>query len=1022
MDKKIENVVKLIIVLMMSLLFLALTKTTTLVKSLEETFDSPVIYDISEITGLDEIYIDNTFGEKQIGTFKSNENVAVRFNLKMPEMAEYVEGPSFQFFSTQTSIWNEANPGGFYVQFGRRSDTEIYSVSIKKNGFNTAPIIETETLPQGLEAGKIALIEVGVVNHKVDNNKVGVKIYVKVNDEEVLSKNETDVQLGDKLIAPYRNRSEDYFYVYSSKSVGDKKYDVAKEYDFFEITSKETICFDEKNSFYKEAVIGEFETSENVSIKAKLSMPINENYINGPYFGFLKTTNSLWASGGYIVQFGKYSVNIKRESLGNQVLAATDKLPEALQAGKTVQIEVGAVNFYINDVKVGIHIYVKINDETVLSVDDIDAPVVGTKLVSPYIDNQIDSFSLSTSKSFTRHDVAVKDLYDISGKYEIEFNGVQNQEIGLGKFENTKNVAVCFKLAMPETGPKEPVHFGILQDKCSLWSPSGYLILIRNDNIELSYKGRAATLERCNLPDTMKAGKTFVLEFGAVEVFEEGIIVGLEIYAKCDGVTVISAIDTEPVETGNYFVGPYLDYIEDKFTIYTAEKNVYKDSAETFDLWATANVPSVTFDTTKREAVLGEFPAEINVAFKADILLPEGKIKSNLQLSILQSQHTLWSDDLSGYTFFIRDDSVGLACEQWNRTLVNSPKPAILNGGQHELEFGAVKYYVDGEFVGNYVYVKIDGIEIISALDTTPQRMGRNIIGPYLDFDEDSFSLLTTLDVVKVIYNDDAEGVIFNKETWVERNKEAIFNVGVAEGYKIKKVYFNGVEITDVVETYGGYLIKIDNLSQGGIFTFESEKIYFSVNVMEVEGGKFIIDKEEIAYGDMLEVRILPNIKKILSEIYVNDLDCFDSVETCNGYYLLTIYSVKNDLNINAVFTEKVYNIKVVSSENVSVDYPNKVDAWNTVEITLKPNDGFIISEIWVNGKKSTLNGEGKIVFEKVNSDIEIKVETLKVPVTQEPDTKGGCKGQIEETNLITFILSIMCFMGLIKAKRRKNR
>lgn len=195
----------------------------------------------------------------------------------------------------------------------------------------------------------------------------------------------------------------------------------------------------------------------------------------------------------------------------------------------------------------------------------------------------------------------------------------------------------------------------------------------------------------------------------------------------------------------------------------TTSQNVI-DDVTVYDLYDLKGVKE--YQTTSENSNVqnvGQFATNSNVAFRSIISYPEADTKhlyiNYLILKSSESEHFAYGG--YGYQFLFKDGVMSIRYDNTptvndgietattlSKAQLNSLLPTIdnlvgtgkinvtdnafyLGKEAFTFEFGCAKYLVNDEWTGNYVYVKINGVEIMSFIDTGANYQAKETLGKY---------------------------------------------------------------------------------------------------------------------------------------------------------------------------------------------------------------------------------------------------------------------------------------------------
>lgn len=636
----------------------------------------------------------------------------------------------------------------------------------------------------------------------------------------------------------------------------DIVYDQAVVYDISDITKTNTF-----NPLYNGQQIGSFPGGEtaNAALKTKIIIPEGMNTFS---FSVQILGTHDWMGpgrGGYTLYISDGTVEIQcyegtwPPNNGGSAVAT----PDAMKSGE-YEIEFGAVKYYENGEWTGNYIYVNLNGELLTErIHDTEVNVPGEtedilnsyKQGGPgiYMGQELgantNSVTFKTCKYIptpTYADAENFDLREVSDYYELEFNAIG--EMLIGSLPKNSNAAFSAYVTIPETSAIDLINFAVFQNTRALWPHlgGGYQLNITAGEVYFSYSPNyrqsaepvVAELpgSRVALPENMKSGNTYFMEIGMVDYFEDNEFSGYYVYLKVNGEIVSGGVDRnlQNNDKGMYIIGP-MPYNNGPFSIKSEqeEPQYVLDQPIVYDLYDI---------THSREAKLNNNPwfprnfgnteYNINVAFKTKVTMPEGGTFGTPRLAILQTETSIWSSDRSGYYITLQSGGITLF-RDWDIIMAQrSSLEGMTAGCTYELEFGAVKCWVDGEHIGNYVYVKVNGEEFLHAVDETDPFRGKYIVGANYDDERDKLTFSTTYDFCDITYGGDKTEIYALDHYYVLSGGDITIPVVCLNGTEIENATFGGTDVTENLEkTEKGYILKLQKVTTGGelIFTARTE-------------------------------------------------------------------------------------------------------------------------------------------------------------------------------------------------------
>ena len=662
-------------------------------------------------------------------------------------------------------------------------------------------------------------------------------------------------------------------------------------------------------------IIGTFEDTHNIAFRTKISPDPNRDHV---YIGFefLNRNTDGYVNGyGYGLEFDwsialYYNTDPTRGTQnGYKTKAAEVALPSAVADKEDFILEFGCVKYYENEEWAGNYVYVKINDEEVLSWTDQTEfyEEKGTNLV-------VDS---------------------VIGQYmePVRFTSL--------KFEEAQEIAAETIAAIEALPAPEEVT---LDDRAAI-------------------EGARAMYDSLN----------------------ESVHAAVSNYDK-----LIACEEA------------YLSLVS------------RKDEAVVYDLYDISGEFGPHIYNSANGRQIGSLPDTVNVAFQAKITPQANRDHVYFDLGILQKTTTGYVNE---YGYFLLID--------WDIRILYDTNPIVSGEGDATaaavlgyadmpeflrtpgmyrdfvLEFGSVKYYEYDEWVGNYVYVKIDGEEILSFIDKSEyfqDKGNRVLVGETAGWTM-QYPFSTTYEVYTITYNGTSPAVRLDPIYYVIDGKDAEITMLTEVGYQVSDVFLNGVSVKDdLVSTPGGYILTVSGLTENAELTLATEQIAYAVTVETAEGARITAPETVPALGS-LQVEILPEQGMVLKSFSINGLDCLPDVVLEATGYSYRLDNVQENVTVSAQFEEKSFSVSVTVSGEGSCEYVPTVSAWAPFEIRFVPAEGMLISGIKLNGEAIATDENGVYSIAAVNGDLQFQAEFISAG-EEPPQADGGCKGEIVSSAL----------------------
>ncbi len=220
--------------------------------------------------------------------------------------------------------------------------------------------------------------------------------------------------------------------------------------------------------------------------------------------------------------------------------------------------------------------------------------------------------------------------------------------------------------------------------------------------------------------------------------------------------------------------------------------------------------------------------------------------------------------------------------------------------------------------------------------------------------ENDDTSDLTVFDIF------DESVTIHYKDDSVEKYKVTVGSVTNGTASVSKTEAEAGEKITVTAKPNTGYeldTIKVNGKAiSGNTFTMPAQdttvtvtfkKINYKVTVGSVSNGTVTVSKSTANYGDTITVTAKPNTGYVLDTILVNG-------KAISGN---TFKMPAKDTTVTATFKKASYKVTVGSVSNGTVTVSKSTANYgDTITVTAKPNTGYMLDQILVNGKSISGN------------------------------------------------------------------
>lgn len=235
------------------------------------------------------------------------------------------------------------------------------------------------------------------------------------------------------------------------------------------------------------------------------------------------------------------------------------------------------------------------------------------------------------------------------------------------------------------------------------------------------------------------------------------------------------------------------------------------------------NVPETTYG-------LGVLSRNNNVAYKVKIDMPDAENFATPLRIVLGATDTWDMWQCGGYMLKIGDGWMNICSSMEDVVYDVAESSEFGHGKSFILEFGVAKFYVNDEYVANYIFARADGQLLLEYYDSARPQLGRAVIGMYLENVYDGLLFSSTKTIYEISLAQ-ADGVDARSQT-VEAGEIVTFALPVAEGYEAASLTVNGEDrLADLEKTYGGYRLDLGEIVRDTQIVFTVKPI--SADVME---------------------------------------------------------------------------------------------------------------------------------------------------------------------------------------------
>lgn len=520
--------------------------------------------------------------------------------------------------------------------------------------------------------------------------------------------------------------------------------DSVRIYDLYELLeiSAATIPAD---SYYN---LTDLKQKTNVGLKLHVQKLNYENDRQDITFGLSKhVANNVWVASGYQIKITPALGRILILTEADTVVATayTEDVKDAFD------LEYAVVNMRDKDgVLVARKIYVKINDVELVSYLDKDLERQLGTYVPAFAYNGLAAVVESCSQKgyvLVNRNPVIQDVSELNG-------GLKNIETQpdvcthIGTAADSVNIALREKITFNkafdtyQAGRYDEVKFAFSKDsKKTIWDAgaTGYQVWLRPGQIFIGYGAdQYATTVNYELP------KEFTLEIGTynVEVHRQTGNTsqyvrdyGRMVYVKIDGQEVASWLDRDmDRKLGKEALVWYSDSTDITISSLTSDRYLIRQANKVYDLFDATGLSRVEL---KPDAItkLGTLPSATEAALKTKVRFNSECTEFKLAISKTVAD-TIWDADASGWQFWFRPASkqifIGYGVAEYGAVQGYS----FPESGEFDLEIGErTMVYNDGTPYGREIYMRIDGKEILSWMDSDYSRKLGNYVTGYASAD-----------------------------------------------------------------------------------------------------------------------------------------------------------------------------------------------------------------------------------------------------------------------------------------------
>ena len=874
------------------------------------------------------------------------------------------------------------------------------------------------------------------VENKIDaQNQAYTYVYVKINGETVVEYNNyntENVTYGKYIFADTAKRAN----IYANKDLVIAEKTVENISDITDGQKTFDGITELKNGF---APMGVSSVENNFEFNSQvLFMPLNDTKNELPIGILCSGTNT--ASDGYWFVLNKTDNSAKLFSgraNNKDNCVRTTTAPATIDDTDGFSLAFGVVEVSRGGVKAWNYVYVKINGELLFEYRDIkytDRTALGTNVLAD-THSRASFFFLPDVEDVVAEESTRIDLYDVWGS--LERGSGSPFKVKVGETSVSKNLVFTSRVILAKGHKEAPI--GILTNKDDTYGNVGYWFVINETEGLHLVRGFYGPGDRARMNivqsheriEEMYESSGSLLEFGAVNYSHEGEFAYTLVTAKINGETVFEYKDYVQMEFGNKLVADtYL-----RCTLRSAQEGLTYDVANVVDWYELSGQISTLYDHSTTdpskglEYTMGNLPDSKNVALKTKLTLGDvGYDKDHSRTIWFLKKLDVRYDEGTGYYFTWTDSTIQLGALEQNengnhvkRIGMEGATPAnFACGNTVELELGTIKMYLNNVYVGDCVYVKIDGKEIMSMMDENPRPdNGTFVMSPYGSSIGQWEIFSSTRDFVTFTSEDELVDIT---ELTVFSDQDYVLNIPVSVGYKVTSVMINGTPI-EFSLTQGGAQVSLAKGFSGGEIDVVAERSEVGVTITGLASNEYALNgvvEGKASYGSNITLSFdCPSGKK-LSSLKVNGVDSFDKAVANGNGYELTLYSLVADMAIELTFEDVTYSVTAKQLENGQITLSaTSVAGGGTISFTVTVNEGYRLKGVTVNGKSISVNERGEGCIENICEDIEISAEFLPYVEEEAPTAGGGCASSIGLGTTIGGLVLILAVCGILLVRRK---
>ena len=714
-------------------------------------------------------------------------------------------------------------------------------------------------------------LEYGIVDILEGENVVGKRIYVTLDDVEVLYYDD----LANFLTADNLGTKVDIYASGNDLLLGaSKNYTVgnANVYDLYDLQGIEKLTLEGRttNPDNWGTTLGnvQAEHKENVAFKTTVTMDETQTVMLG--IGLTELSSAAQLSSGYVLEIVMTDEvdTVKIHRAGTQIYCED----QSLDFNGEYELEFGVVDLCDMDadgVIVGKRIYVKVNGEEIVSYDDTVNALAGDDLgtkVDVYVSGV--DLPMYSYRGYQASSAKVYDLYDLLFRETLEVhhsddNGEVIWGVLIGNVEEADkgNVALKTKVTMSRSQQQNLIIGLGLNGHWPVGSGHGYKFELNGNPDNATdrlyiYKNTEGEDPVCiyNMEQDFDFNGSFQLEVGVVDLLDSNKkAVARRIYMKIDGKELMHFDDTRDVISAGDMGTVVAAYASSgSATLGTCVSGIPHTNVKVYDIFDLSG--RATLKLTRTDAggeviwsnEIGQITDTNQMNYALRVNMDTGKVsRSSMQELIMGLCKDTDLFDKMGYRlsfYFQTDGSTSLVLRDSATDEVLASVNSVLPKA-FELELGMTDFYSSSKVkLGNKIYVKIDGEEVLSYLDKDANRARGNLMCAYTT---SPVTMITkygycTIPVTYVVNGETVENSQYiTANTDVVAGKKSIIDIALGNkdeftSVVIQRILLNGEQIKPISDKKGVYVYELESPSQNDELTVEIQVHNLTVDEAEV--------------------------------------------------------------------------------------------------------------------------------------------------------------------------------------------